>query len=225
MTLPVELAVLEGIPCRLHLRDGFALEIVLEPDLRGVMSVFEKVWALLRIGLEEVEEIGDFAEADFGFGLFRSAKFGSLPSLAYADALLVRRDLEDGVHVTPQALEAFAYLLESMAVVAGNRLGLTSERAATFGNRVAYLVSGEAIGGRDPFARAVFPIGGLESREPGWCRGKPLDAEDWRRASPHLAEVYEQFRAWERDPTLFAKERQHWYRARQFESQLRTADA
>lgn len=221
ITLPVDLAVLEGIPCRLHLRDGLSLEIVLEPDLCSAMSVFEKVWALLTIGLEEIEEIGDFAESDYGFGLFRSTKFGTMPSLAYGDALLIQRGLEDGNRSAPHALEAFAHVIESMAAVGGRRLGLTGEHGALFGSQVAYLVSGEVIGGRDPFARSVAPLAPSALKEAGWCRSGPLDAEMWRGARAGLATVFEQFRAWERDPALFARERQHWYRARQFEARLR----
>ena len=88
VTLPVELGVLEGIACRLDLRDGLAPEIVLQPDLQVIMPVFEKLWELLSMGLEEIDEIGDFAEADYGFGLFGTAKLGAMPSLAYADALV-----------------------------------------------------------------------------------------------------------------------------------------
>ena len=57
ITLPVELAILEGIACRLSLRDGLVPEIVLQPDLLVVMPVFEKLWSLLRLGLEETGEI------------------------------------------------------------------------------------------------------------------------------------------------------------------------
>ena len=50
ITLPVELAILEGVACRLSLRDGLVPEIVLQPDLLVVIPVFVKLWSLLRLG-------------------------------------------------------------------------------------------------------------------------------------------------------------------------------
>lgn len=225
ITLPVELAVLEGIPCRLHLRDGLALEIVLQPDLQAVVPVFEKIWELLSLGLDEIDEIGDFAEADYGFGLFRAATLGAMPSLAYADALVIHRGLGSGIEATPHTVEAFARIIESMATVAGGRLGLTNELASMFGNQVAYLVSGEPIGARDPFARSLASQAASAPRDAGWCRNALLGADNWRRARGDLMRVYDQFRAWGNDPAAFVKKRALWYRARHFEARLRPTAA
>jgi hypothetical protein len=221
VTLPVELAVLEGIACRLSLRDGLAPEIVLQPDLQVVMPVFEKLWDLLRLGLEEIGEIGDFGEADYGFGLFRASKLGTTPSLVYTDALSIHRSLGTTVDATPQVLEAFARIIESMAAVAGSRLGLSNERAALFGNEVAYLVSGEMIGARDAFARSLAAQSSSTPRDAGWCRRAPLSTDNWRRAQNALMHAYDQFRSWDNDPAVFTKERELWYRARHFEAQFR----
>lgn len=222
VTLPVELAVLEGIACRLSLRDGLAPEIVLQPDLLVVMPVFEKLWDLLRLGLEEIGEMGDFAEADYGFGLFRTTKLGTMPSLAYTDALSIHRSLATAGDATPQVLEAFARIIESMAAVAGSRLGLSNERAALFGNEVATLVSGEMIGARDAFARSLASQSSNTPRDAGWCRSAPLSTDNWRRAQNALMHAYDQFRSWDNDPAVFTKERELWYRARHFETQFRT---
>jgi len=228
VTLPVELAVLEGVACRLYLRDGLAPEIVLQPDLQAIMPVFEKLWDLLRLGLEEIDEIGDFSEADYSFGLFRAAKLGTMPSLAYADALLIQRSLGAAVEATPHVLEAFARIIESMAAVAGGRLGLSNEFMASFGNQVATLVSGEMIGARDAFARSLAAQSA--PHDAGWCRNAPLSTDSWRRAQSALMGVYDQFKSWGNDPAVFAKEREFWYRARRFEartnmSQTRNAGA
>jgi hypothetical protein len=221
ITLPVELAVLEGIPSRLSLRDGIAPEIVLQPDLQVIMPVFDRLWDLLRLGLEAIGEIGDFGEADYGFGLFRASKLGTMSSLTYTDALTIHRSFGTTVDVTPQVLEAFACIIESMATVAGRRLGLSSERAALFGNEVAYLVSGEMIGARDAFARSLASQSSSIPRGTGWCRSAPLSSDNWRRAQHALMHAYDQFRSWDNDPAIFTKERELWYRARHFEAQLR----
>ena len=222
VTLPVRLAVLEGIACGLYLRDGLAPEIVLQPDLRIILPVFENLWDLLSFGLAEVGEIGDFAEADYGLGLFRAAKLGAMPSLAYADALVIHRGFGASVETAPYALEAFARIIESMAADAGTRLGLSRELAALFGNQVAYVVSGETIGARDASARGLLSQSSIAPRDAGWRPGAPLSADDWRRAQSSLVRVYDQFRSSDGDPALFAKERELWYRARHFESRLST---
>ncbi len=218
VTLPVELAVLEGIACRLYLRDGLAPEIVLQPDLQPIMPVFENLWELLGIGLEEIDEIGDFAEADYGFGLFGASKLGTMPSLAYADGLLIHRSVGTVVEAVPHMLEAFARIIESMAAVAGDRLGLSNDLVALFGNQVAYLVSGETIGARDAFARSLASQSSSEPQGAGWCRNAPLSADNWRCAQHALMQMYDQFISWCNDPTAFAKERELWYRARRFEA-------
>lgn len=218
VTLPVELAVLEGVACRLYLRDGLAPEIVLQPDLQAIMPVFEKLWDLLRLGLEGIDEIGDFAEADYGFGLFRASKLGTMPSLAYTDALLIHRSLGTAAEATPYALEAFARIVESMAAVAGSRLGLSNEFIASFGNQVATLVSGETIGARDAFAHSLALQFSGTPHDTGWCRNAPLSTDNWRRVQSALMGAYDQFKSWDNDPAAFAKERELWYRARRFEA-------
>jgi hypothetical protein len=218
VTLPVELAVLEGVACRLYLRDGLAPEIVMQPDLQAIMPVFEKLWDLLRLGLEEIDEIGDFSEADYSFGLFRAEKLGTMPSLAYADALLIRRSPVTAAETAPPVLEAFARIIESMAAVAGGRLGLPGNLVALFGNQVATLVSGETIGARDAFARSFASQSLDGAHAAGWCRTAPLSADDWRRARGALMGAYDQFKSWGNDPAVFAKERELWYRARRFEA-------
>lgn len=221
VTLPVELAVLEGVACRLYLRDGLAPEIVLQPDLQTIMPVFEKLWGLLSLGLEEIGEIGDFAEADYGFGLFQASKLGTMPSLAYTDALSIHRSLGTTVEATPHVLEAFARIMESMAAIAGGRLGLSNELVALFGNQVAYLVSGEMIGARDAFARGLASQYPGAPRAAGWCRNAPLSTDNWCRAQSALMHMYDQFKSWDNNPTFFTKERELWYRARHFEAHLR----
>lgn len=225
LTLPVELAILEGTACRLYLRDGLAPEIVLEPDLEAVMPVFEKLWNLLRLGLEEIGDIGDFSEADYGFGLFRAAKLGTMPSLAYTDALLLHRSLDTAADEMPRVVESFARMIESMAAVAGGRLGLPNELVALFGNEAASIVGGEAIGPRDAFARSLVSQSVGARHATGVCRKAPLNADNWRRAQGALADAFEQVKSWGEDSAAFSKERASWYRARRFEAHTRQACA
>ena len=180
---------------------------------------------MLGVGLEKIDEIGDFSEADYGFGLFRASKLGAMPSLAYADALLIHRSLATAAEAPPLALEAFSRIIESMAAIAGGRLGLSNELAALFGNQVAYLVSGETIGARDAFARSLASQSSSAPRDASWCRSAPLNADDWRRAQNDLIRVYDQFTSWDNDPAVFAKERELWYRARRFEARLASTEA
>lgn len=226
ITLPVELAVLEGATCRFELRDGLAPEIVLLPDLRFLVPIFETVWARLGLGLELVGEIGEFSEGDYVLGLFPSAGAMGRPGLAYADALLVERDLRPGdrtaIEERIRALEAFARVIESMATVAGARLGLSTAIAALFGNQIAFVVTGAPIGAVDAFARSSLSD---VSAEVGWCRSNPLGEASWVSAQTRLAGVYDRFAAWDGDPATMAKERELWYRARRFETHVQTVGA
>lgn len=217
VTLPVELAILEGISCRFDLRDGLTPEIVLQPDLQALMPVFEHLWGLLGIGLETAGDIGDFFEGDYSFALFRTAKLGRLAPLAYADALMLRRHMETAAELPPPALDAFARLIESMAGTAGQRLGLAPDLAALYGNYAAYLTSGEAIGARDAYARSAA-LQLFSPRRDGLCRSAPLAADLWRRAQNELARAFDQFMSWNSDPETFTNEREQWYRARHFEA-------
>jgi hypothetical protein len=220
LTLPVELSILEGIACYLDLRDGISPEIVLRPDLNSAVPVFEKIWELLALGLEKVGAIEDFAEADYRLALFHSAKLGPSPPLAYADALAINRYRVAGGEAPPQVLEAFARIVESMAAVAGERLGLSNELAALFGNQVAYLISGETLGARDAFARGLALHSTGQAKSVELCRSVPLTTEHWRRAQTGLARAYDQFATWNNDPAVYAKERELWYRAHHFEIRL-----
>ncbi|MFI5016033.1 MAG: hypothetical protein ACHQAY_27170 [Hyphomicrobiales bacterium] len=220
ITLPVKLAVLEGVPCQVGLRDGLIPEIVLQPDLCGIVPVFEALWERLGLGLENVGAIGDFSEADYALGLFPTAKWGVRPSLAYADGLLICRSREETVAIEWHALEAAARLVESMAAVAGRRLSLSDELAALFGNQVAYLLSGGAIGARDAFMRGFASQATTPPFAADGSRANLLGVALWRDAQPELARLYDQFASWDDEPETLTKAREHWYRARRFEAHV-----
>ena len=70
ITLPAELQVLEGVECRLMVRDGPRPEIVLQPDLSAAQTLFDALWQKLGLGLGEISELGDFSPGDFTLALF-----------------------------------------------------------------------------------------------------------------------------------------------------------
>ena len=220
MTLPVELAVLEGVPCQLGLRDGLMPEIILQPDLRSVVPVFEALWGHLSLGLEDIGAIGDFSEADYVLALFPAAKWGVRPPLAYADGLVIQRSIERRAEIGAREWEAFARLVESLGAIGGRRLGLSDELAGLYGNQVADLLSGGAISADDAFVRGLasqtIGVGRLDQR----AHDDPLSAEAWRDTQRELARLYDQFASWKGEPEAVAKAREHWYRARRFEARV-----
>lgn len=224
ITLPVCLMDLQGVTCRVELRDGLSPEVVLKPEMGGLLPVFEATWDLLSLALKTIGEICEFWEGDYVLGLFPESGFSGRPGLAYADALIVQRELPRGARIEAagkdRAFEAFARMIEGMATVAGGRLGLLAENAPSFGNHLAYAVTGVTTGAVDPFAR------GLLMDDPShveWSRDDDVWAEQhWIAAQTRLENLYDRCKAWDREPDLYTKQRQLWYRARRFEARVRS---
>jgi len=221
ITLPVELAVMEGVKCGVELRDGLMPEVVLRPDIGFLVTVFEAVWGRLAIGLEPVGDIGGFSEADYVMGLFAERGLPDRPCLAYADALLAEQSLLPGeassIDVRARSLEAFGRMIEAMAAVAGKRLGLSHTMAALLGNQIAYTATGAPVASVDAFVRSALSH---DFGEVGWCGGDPLSEDCWLAAGPGLERLYMRFVDWDKDDGGLQKARDHWYRARRVESRL-----
>lgn len=217
ITLPVKLQVLKEVACRLSVRDGPRPEIVLQPDISSAVHLFELLWQKLELGLAEVGELGDFSPADFTARLFPARHWHARPPLAYSDALTVLRLLEARDDRGPEAL---ARLLASLAMVAGQRLGLEGALALAFGDAVAYLITGWSAGLGTDFERGMahrtFLGAGRASHQP---TGSPFDDEVWLKARSSLVRVYDKFRAWQDDPAAYATERRKWYWALTVESE------
>ena len=210
ITLPAELHALEGVECRLTVRDGARPEVVLQPDLGAAQGLFMEWWRNLRQGFEEVDEIGDFAAADFTLTLFAPQHWQERPPLVYADALALLAQRERGGSADPEALTR---ILASLAVVAGYRLGLDGALAQAFGDAVAYLVTGAAAGLGTDFERGM-------AHEAFWGGGQgragalALHNENaWRQARSGFRRIFERFCAWQKDAFSYAAAREHWYRA------------
>lgn len=209
ITLPVELEVLEGVDCRLMMRDGPRPEIVLQPDVSAAMELLHDLWQKLRVGLSEVAEIGEFAPGDFTLAFFPPPHWQERPPLAYADALAVLH--EDG-GARSRHPGALVRLLAFLAVTAAYRLELNGSLALGFGESVAYLITGTAAGlGMDferGMAHRVFWGEGGAQRT-----GSRVSDAVWQQARPGFKRVYEQFRAWQENPAAYAAAREQWYRA------------
>lgn len=209
ITLPAELQVLEGIECRLIVRDGTRPEIVLQPELSAAQAVFQSLWQMIRLGLSDVDEIGDFSPADFILTLFPPTQWQERPPLACADALAVIRSQDRRQNPDSTALTR---LISFLAVVAGHRLGLTGSLALAFADATAYIVTGTAAGLGADFERGM-------AHRAFWGDGRaaslgsPFDPTVWEQARPGFRRVLDQFLHWQNDPRPYSAAREKWYRA------------
>ena len=212
ITLPPELQVLEGVKCRLIVRDGARPEIVLQPDLSAAQTLFHTLWQKICLGLGEIGDPGDFSSADFTLALFPPRHWQQWPPLAYADALAVLRQRagSEGAERDPAPLTR---LLAFLAVTAGYRLGLEGALALAFGDAVAYLITGISAGLGTDFERGMAHRTYWGAGAARRLLGSPFDDQVWQEARSGLRRVYDQFRTWHEDPEAYASAREKWYRA------------
>jgi hypothetical protein len=220
ITLPAQLQVLEGVKCRLMVRDGSRPEIVLQPDLSAAQSLFDALWQKLRLGLGEIDEIGDFSPADFTLALFPPRHWQERPPLAYADALAVLRQRSEQEDREPEALTR---LLAFLSVAASYRLGLNGTLALAFGDAVAYLIAGTPAGLGTDFERGMAHRIFWGDGRAQHSLGSPFDDQTWQQSQAGLRRVYDQFRAWQEDPEAHAAAREKWYRALTVEMGVRVS--
>lgn len=218
ITLPPELAALEGMDCRIVLREGARPEIVLEPDLAPAIAVFTRAWKRLWSLLRLAGDIGDFPAQECELALLPARRQNGRPVLIYSDAWQVNLGHQPGeAGPTGQVGErsaAIAGLIAPLATIAGHRLGLIGSMAGAFGTAVAGLAT--AAGQR--------PGGGAVGFESGAARriwwdacgpdAVPLDAlasqtQDGR-AQQALLHIVSQFRAWQERPGAYALARAQW---------------
>lgn len=228
VTLPVLLSVLEGVECRLVLRDSPRPELVLEPELGDVHVFFRDMWSKVGLGLAEVDDVGDFSVGDFTLTLFYPPRAPERPPLTYADGLVAMRsrtvlqaeapcagalcDLDPGS-------EAVSRVLAALGAAAGYRLGLARALAQAFGDGLGYLMTGSAASPGAGFERGSAHQAFLE----GWAAEagrvgaasplSPYEDRAWRLAQPGLARVFQQHKKWQANPGLYEAARDRWYMA------------
>jgi len=212
ITLPAQLRVLQGVECRLVVRDGTQPEIVLQTDLSAAHTLIRELWQKLRLGLGEIDELGDFSPADFSLALFAPQHWQERPPLAYADALAVlhQRAGRDNRSRTP---EAIVRLLAFLSVAAAYRLDLRNPLALAFGDTVAYLITGAPAGLGADFERGMAHRVFWENGRVPQPLGSPFDDQVWQQAKPGFRRVYDQFHTWQNDAESYAAAREQWYRA------------
>ena len=223
VTLPVQLSVLQGVECRLVIRDGARPELVLEPELGEAQAFFRDMWEKLALGLAEVDEIGDFSAAAFALTLFSPARAPERPPLTYADGLAALRERVvqgvggAGAAELDTAREALARVLGALAAAAGQRLGLTHAPALAFGDALAYVMTGVAVGWGTDFERGVAHQAfreemAAEAQASGERPAiSPYEDRAWRAAQSGLARVFEQHKKWQAEPVLYEAARDRWH--------------
>ncbi len=220
ITLPALLQVLEGVTCRMTVRDGPRPEIVLQPDLIAAQNLFQDLWQKIRLSLGEIGELPDFSMADFTLAFFPPQHWQERPPLAYADALIVLRKHgqpavppSDGNNGAEGEEEAVTRLLAFLAVTAAKHLGLQGRFALAFGDAVAYLITGNPTDLGADFERGmahrIFWRKGCLEQSPG----SPFDDQVWQQARTAFRQIFEQFQVWQESPTACTTAREQWYRA------------
>ncbi len=212
ITLPPELAALEGVDCRILLRDGARPEIVLDPDLAPAVAIFTRVWARLRSLISLTGDIGDFPVQEFEVVVFPSARHNGRPSLAYSQALQVHQRLR-GL-VSTRSSEALGGIVAPLATVAGVRLGLSGAIATAFGAALAWLAissGSQRVAGVEGLEHSIALRDWRAVCGPG---APPLGAltpqEDETRAQLALQRIVSQFRRWQEHPDQHELARARW---------------
>src|SRR3990172_6023068 len=155
ITLPAEMQALEGVECRLVLRDGARPEIVIQPDTSLAEAVFAELWQRLRVAFAKIGDTGDFSRAAFAVGLSPARHWRDKPPLSYQDALAIHRSRQERAGKRFRESSGVTHVVTFLAVGAAYRLGLEGRFALAFGVVVGYLVSGMSAGHGADFERDV----------------------------------------------------------------------
>jgi hypothetical protein len=222
VTLPVLLSVLEGVECRLVLRDSLRPELVLEPELGDIHTFFREMWSKVGLGLAEIDDIGDFSAGDFTLTLLSPPRAPERPPLTYEDGLVAMRSRAFLQAETPCAAapcdvdpgsEAVSRILAALGAAAGYRLGLSR----ALGDGLGYLMTGSAAGSGAGFERGTAYQAFLESWATAAGRSgevsspSPYEERTWRLAQSGLARVFQQHKKWQENPGLYEAARDRWY--------------
>ncbi|MEM1125589.1 MAG: hypothetical protein AAGI71_02980 [Bacteroidota bacterium] len=204
ITLPVPLQALEGVPCRINLRDGVRPEVVLQPDLSEAQTLFQTLWSHLRTGLRSVDDIGDFALSQFTVALLPVRFWQERPPLFYTDALLTLHGTGD------ERADALTRLLAGLGVGAAQALGFSGALGLGLGDALSFVATGRSAGWGAEFERGLAHRLYWGETAPAYT---PLDEAFWQEAAPRLVHLTDVFWSWHTDPDRYDTDRERWYRA------------
>lgn len=209
ITLPPEVQELEGIECRLVLRDGARPEIVIQPDISIASMVFAEQWEKLRKAFALVADIGPFRLADFDVSFLPPRHWSERPPLSYRDALALHRARQTAAELDPSGL---SYVITFLSVGAAYRLGLQDRYALVFGVIVGYLVSGICAGNSTDFEQDVALQLLADAQEPDApSLGALFNTVHWEDAREGFQRIFVQVNAWQHDPALYEENRRQWW--------------
>ncbi len=212
ITLPTQLQVLEGLDCRMQLRDGGQPEIILQPDLTAAHRLIRDLWGKVRLGLGEIGDIGDFSPSDFTLMLFQPEHWQERPPLVYADALRVLSHREG-------ATENLTSLIAALSIASAHRLDLVGALGLGFADALTYLATGSTSGLGADFERGMAHQVMQPEQDPrrsaqaAYMPGSPFEDQTWISLRPAARRLFEQFRKWHLDPATYTAARENWYRA------------
>ena len=211
ITLPPEVQELEGIECRLILRDGARPEIVIQPDISLANAIFAEQWQKLQVAFSGIGDIGPFRMADFDVSFLPPRHWTERPPLSYRDALALHRARHAAADMDPSG---YSHVITFLSVGAAYRLGLHDRYALVFGVIAGYVVSGITAGNETDFEQDIamqLLNGGVA---PGSAPlGTLFNTDRWEDAQEGFARIFVQVYAWQQQPELYDDSRRRWWGA------------
>jgi hypothetical protein len=206
VTLPAALRDLQGLPCRIILRDGMRPEIVLQPDLRTARAAFTRLDTRLRdaMGLPA----GDPPPGDIVVSLQPAVSQQGVPRLAWTDGLMLAA-------LPPHAPAPLARSLRGLAEPLALLAGIGPELAPAFAAAAAWLLTGLTP---DPAGQDACDIAIEALVAEGMTARPPLLPEDgfdhaaWEAAQPWLRHLLGLHRDWTAQPARRAALGAAWRR-------------
>ena len=213
ITLPPEVQELEGIECRLILRDGARPEIVIQPDISVAQTVFAELWQKLRTAFSAIGDIGPFDMADFTVSFLPPRHWSERPPLSYRDALALHRAQHAEAELD---LGGYSHVITFLSVGAAHRLGLRDRYALVFGVIAGYVVSGINAGNGADFEQDVALQLLGQGAAPGVAPLSELFGSGhltgrWEAAQTGFGRIFAQVYAWQQQPELYEASRRRWW--------------
>jgi hypothetical protein len=209
ITLPPEVQELEGIECRLILRDGARPEIVIQPDISIASAVFAEQWQKLQVAFRHIGDIGPFRMADFDVSFLPPRHWTERPPLSYRDALALHRARNAAAELDPSG---YSHVITFLSVGAAYRLGLRDRYALVFGVIAGYVASGIGASNETDYEQELALHLLNEGAGPGAAPlGALFNTDRWEDAQEGFARIFAQVHAWQQQPELYEESRRRWW--------------